>query len=131
VRGWNPAKKQLISSTATRADLPENKSGKTGPEVAQKDFGDKEAIVEASVVSEEEAHQLAISLLRDRAYEFITGEGQMIGLPNLRPGHNVQVNNVGKLFSGPYYVKACDHVIGEHGYTTSFKVRKYFTGDAT
>lgn len=128
VRGWSASNKQLITATATRADLPENK-GKSGPQVAQQDFGDKEAIVEASVTSEDEARRLAVSLLRDRAYQFITGDGQMIGLPNLRPGHNLEIQNVGKLFSGAYYVKSCEHVIGERGYTTSFKVRKYFVED--
>jgi phage protein D len=131
VRGWNPATKQVITGQATKNDLPEGSKGKTGPEVAQKDFGGKEAIVEAPVKSEREAQELAVSLLRDRAYKFITADGQMIGLPNLRPGHNLEIKNVGKLFSGTYYVKSCEHSIGERGYHTSFKVRKYYAGGGT
>lgn len=131
VRGWDPATKQVIKGEATPNDLPGRKQGKSGPDVIKKEFGEKEALVEAAVTSEEEARQLAISLLADRAYKFITGEGQMIGLPNLRPGHNLHITNVGKLFSGTYYVKSCEHVIGQRGYTTSFKVRKVFTGDGS
>jgi phage protein D len=128
VRGWDPATKQAISAEATAADLPGARGGKTGPQAAQKDFGNKEVVVDAAVATDEEARALAISLLRDRAYRFVTGEGQMIGLPNLRPGHNLEIQNVGAQFSGTYYVTGCEHIIGERGYTTTFKVRQYITG---
>ncbi len=128
VRGWNPRTKQVISAIASEADLPGGGKGTNGPEIAKKNFGDKEAVVEAPVATEAEAKELAISLLRDRAYRFVTGEGQMIGLPNLRPGHNLEIKNVGKLFSGQYYVKSCEHIIGERGYTTTFKVRQFYAG---
>jgi phage protein D len=127
VRGWNPETKQAISAEATQADLPGASGGKTGPQASQKDFGNKEVVVDAAVATEEEARALAIGSLRDRAYKFVTGEGQMIGLPNLRPGHNLEILNVGKQFSGTYYVTGCEHIIGERGYTTTFKVRQYIT----
>lgn len=128
VRGWNPETKQAISAEATEADLPGARGAKTGPAAAQKDFGNKEVVVDAAIGTEEEARALAISLLRDRAYQFVTGEGQMIGLPNLRPGHNLEIRNVGAQFTGTYYVTGCEHTIGERGYTTTFKVRQYITG---
>jgi hypothetical protein len=48
-------------------------------------------VIGASVQTKEEADELAKSLLRKRAYEFITGKGSIIGLPDLRPGDNMTI----------------------------------------
>ena len=81
------------------------------------------------MTSQEEAKKLAISLLAERAYEFITGSGQVIGLPDLRPGDNVFLKNLGKRFSGEYYVKKVEHSLGNNGYTTNFDVRRVYDGE--
>ena len=78
--------------------------------------------------TEQEAKELAISLLRERAYEFITGTGQVIGLPDLRPGDNVELHGLGQRFSGQYYVKKVEHTLGSNGYLTTFEVRRVFDG---
>jgi phage protein D len=46
----------------------------------------------------------------------------------MRPGDNVQLNALGKRFSGAYYVKKVEHVINASGYVTHFDVRKVFDG---
>ena len=75
-------------------------------------------------LSEQEARELAISLLRERAYEFITGSGEVIGLPDLRPGDNLELDGLGRRFSGTYYVKKVEHTIGGSGFTSRFEVRR-------
>ena len=47
-------------------------------------------MVDQPVSSQQEAKTLAISLLRERAYSYVTGTGQAIGIPDLRPGDNVE-----------------------------------------
>ena len=47
------------------------------------------------------------ALLRERAYEFITGTGQAIGLPDLRPGDNVEIEGLGERFSGHVLRETC------------------------
>jgi phage protein D len=133
VRGWDPTQKKAITYTATAGDLPPGGGGgDTGPEVAKQKLQDKQdTVVDAPVTSQQEARDLAISILRERAYQFLTGSGQIIGLPDLRPGDNVDLRGLGKRFSGRYYVKKVEHALGSSGYHTSFDVRRAADGGTT
>jgi phage protein D len=127
VRGWDPRTKSPIVYTAGPSDLPGSGAGggDSGPELAQKRLADKQDIVvDQPVGSLQEARELAISLLRERAYGYLTGSGHVIGLPDLRPGDNVELQGLGKRFSGEYYVTKVEHAIGSSGYTTHFDVRR-------
>lgn len=130
VRGWDPRTKSTITYTATEQDLPGGSGGGTsGPQAASAlGQGRQEVTVDAPVTSEQEARQLACSLLAERAYEFVTGSGQVIGLPDLRPGDNLCLLRLGRRFSGTYYVKKVEHNLGSSGYTTSFDVRRTYDG---
>jgi uncharacterized protein len=130
VKGWDPKNKQTIEGKATKADLVGKKSaGTSGPEVVEKKLNKKEhVVVNWPVQTKEEAKALAVSLLRERAYEFLKASGQSIGLPRMRPGDNVVVEGVGKRFSGQYYVNSVEHTIGNNGYTTGFTVRRSWDG---
>ena len=68
----------------------------------------------------------AISPARERAYEFITGSGRVIGLPDLRPGDNLRAAGLGDRFSGTYYVKKVEHTLGGSGFITQFDVRRTY-----
>jgi len=133
VRGWSPELKDVFEYTAEPKDLPGgggSGKGTSGPEAAEKQLnGKQEVVVDAPVTSQDEAKKLAISLLAERAYEFITGSGQVIGLPDLRPGDNVFLKNLGKRFSGEYYVKKVEHTLGNNGYLTNFDVRRVYDGE--
>jgi len=125
VRGWDPRTKSPILYTATPADLPGSGGGDSGPELAQKRLSDKQDIVvDQPVGSLQEARELAISLLRERAYGYLTGSGHVIGLPDLRPGDNAELRGLGRRFSGEYYVTKVEHTLGNSGYTTTFDVRR-------
>jgi phage protein D len=125
VRGWSSELKDVFTYTADAKDLPPG-DGTSGPESAE---GKEEVVVDAPVTSQEEVKKLAIALLTERAYEFITGSGQVIGLPDLRPGYNVKLKNLGKRFSGDYYVKKVEHTLGSNGYLTNFDVRRVYDGE--
>jgi phage protein D len=125
VRGWDPYSKQTLSYTAGPQDLPRAGSGgMSGPQAAQERLnGKSDIVVDQPVTSAREARDLAISLLRERSYEHITGSGQVIGLPDLRPGDNVELLGLGTRFSGRYHVLKVDHSLGSSGYQTAFDVR--------
>ena len=130
VRGWNEDTMEAVSYTASASDI-EGASGKTGPGNAKEAVGGREdVVIGAAVRTQEEAEALAKSLLRRRAYEFITGKGSIIGLPDLRPGDNVTISELGDRFSGTYYVTRVEHSLGSDGYSTSFDVRKSYDGGA-
>lgn len=131
VRGWDDRTKQAIIATAKPEDLPGagGQGGESGPEAAGRSMRAKpEVVVDAPVASIEEAQNLALSLLAERAYEFITGTGQVIGLPDLRPGDNVELDLRSERFNGLYYVKKVTHSIDDSGYRTDFEVRRLHQG---
>ena len=129
VRGWDPKTKQTIVETAKPSDLPGGGDGASGPAAAGANFPNKQdVVVDSPVTSAQEARTLAISLLRKRAYEFITGSGQVIGTPDLRPGNNVRLEGLGDRFSADYYVKKVEHTLGSSGYLTTFEVRSTYAG---
>ncbi len=124
VRGWDDRTKQAIVYTATPEDIPEEDRGPTGPEIIAAAMPRRqEIVVDSPVTSVEEARILAETRLNERAYEFVTGVGRCIGLPDLRCGDNIELHRLGR-FNGTYYVKKLTHTIGSSGYTTDFEVRR-------
>ena len=133
VRGWDVKNKKPISVTAKPASTPgvSGTGEATGPAAATKvgtADSRKEIVVNAPAATEEEARQLAESLLAERAYKFLTATGKAIGLPDLRPGDNVEIHGVGKRFSGTYFVTKATHVLNASGLLTDFTVRKTYEG---
>ena len=71
-----------------------------------------------------EADQRAKAALNERAKQFLTGEGETIGLPELRPDRNVELDKLGAPFSKTYYIQQATHKIDANGYRTRFKVKE-------
>jgi len=132
VKGINPRTKELITYTAGPDDLPgaaDGNKGESGPEAAGDRMPKKEdVVVDQPVSTQDEARHLAISLLRERAYDYLTGSGQVIGIADLRPGDNVELLGLGKRFSGTYYLTKVEHSIGGSGYLTQFEGRRCSDG---
>ncbi len=131
VRGWNPAAKQVISYKATHKDLKGGDKGKgvSGPQAAEQRVGGKQNVtVDAPIATVEEAKKLAVALLQEKAYQFITGSGNVIGLADLRPGDNLELQELGSRFSGDYYIKKVVHTLNSAGYKTAFEVRRVYDG---
>jgi uncharacterized protein len=121
VRGWNPRTKKSIVYTATPTDLPGGAgSSDGGPARAQR--GAREAIIDRPFASVEEAKAYAISLLMERANCFVEGTGRVAGVPRMQPGNWVELQGLGRSFSGRYYVTKVDHTLGAAGFTTTFEV---------
>ncbi len=75
-----------------------------------------EDITEAGLIAE---------AMRDAAMrDFVTGQGQAIGNPNLLPGKNIQLLGLGPRFSGTYYVTAATHTADGEGYRVNFQARR-------
>ncbi|VTU20064.1 Phage protein D [Variovorax sp. PBS-H4] len=125
VHGWDPDTKVPIIGKAGPDDLPKQPdSGENGPQIAQRtQAGKQDVVVDAPVTSQEEATVLARSLLLRRAYDFVTASGQVIGKPELRPGHNLELSGLGR-FNGSYYITSVEHQIDHNGYLTTFAARR-------
>jgi phage protein D len=124
VRGWDPRTKTAISYTAGPDDIPKKEGGgENGATIVQQRLADKQDIVvDRPVATMQEARELAISLMRERAKLFVKGKGMAIGLPGLRPGDQVKLTKLGKRFDGIYDVTGATHTLNSSGYLTEFEV---------
>ena len=108
IRHWDPTRKKEIVGRATR---PEQK-GKT--------------VLRRAVGSKAQADVLAEAALAELSEGEVTGNGETLGLPDLRVGEWVTLEVGGfdekgtALFDGDYYVQQVSHRLGASGYTTSF-----------
>ena len=80
--------------------------------------------VRAAVHTVEEAQQRARAILEEKSQEFVTGDGESIGLPEIVPDMNIELTALGKPFSKTYYVNGAKHKVDGSGYRTTFSVQE-------
>jgi hypothetical protein len=129
VYGWDPKKKEKIVGVA-RAGEESGKDAKgKSPGEQLKSLvrdPDKQPVlrIRQPVFTKAEADKRAHAALNERAKQFLTGEAEAIGLPEIRPDQNVDIGNLGEAFSKTYYVQQATHKIDSNGYRTRFKVKE-------
>lgn len=126
VQGWDPKKKEKILGKAAQGDVSSKMAGdKTGAALVASAFSSAVGLVsETPVATVAEAGQMATALLNADALALITGEGVCVGRPDLRAGKVIQIDGLGKRFSGNYYVTSLSHRYDAGGYSTHFTVRR-------
>ena len=127
VYGWDPQQKKAIVGVATTGE----ESGRTG-DTAGKHLNS--FVVDPSkrptlrlrqpVFTQSEANERAKAALSEQAKKFLTGDGETIGLPEVRPDRNVELAKLGDPFSKTYYIRQATHKIDSNGYRTRFKVKE-------
>jgi phage protein D len=129
VRGWDSRKKQKIEYTATFADLASKGRGRSAAQILEQNSDPKaERIVDRAVLSQDEAKQLAIQFLAETANQLLTGSGEAMGEPAIRPQTMLNLGGLGRRYNGDYYVTKADHVLGASGYMTTFEVERMREG---
>jgi len=125
VQGWDPkTKRKIVGICKKPSGLPQIGEQTPGGEVAKKAFGSaKMIVVDRPVHSQQEAEDMARSIFDQIAGEFLTADGLCDGRTDLKPGVAVEIKNIGKRFSGKYYVTSTLHAYTpSEGYTTQFTV---------
>jgi phage protein D len=74
-----------------------------------------------------DAALLAKSILRQLLEGLFEGSGTTIGNPALRAGDQVNIQGVGKRFSGVYTLRQVTHSISDQGYSVDFEVTQKYT----
>jgi len=129
VYGWDPKKKQRILGVARAGEESgkDSKGRSAGEQLKAfvKD-PDKQPVLRLRqpVFTQAEADKRANAALNERAKQFLTGEAESIGLPEIKPDKNVEIDNLGVPFSKTYYVQEATHKIDSNGYRTRFKVKE-------
>ena len=129
VQGWNAKDKKAVVARSKTGDERQMGGSASGPAATRRAFsGTGGATVDTPVLSQAEADQLAKGWFGERALTYIEGQGTCIGEPELRAGTLVQIDALGKRFSGSYYVTSTEHVYRPNGgYRTMFNVRRNAT----
>ena len=124
LNSWNPLEKRSISVRVGRNDLrirdPEFDRGSIAAAVQKR----TEVISAEPVQDESEGRRRATDYLERIVKETMTATGRTVGLPELRAGTVLEIEGVGRRFSGRWFVTSSDHTIGSGGYTTSFACRR-------
>jgi len=109
VQGWNAKEKKKIQGKAQDEMPPPTQN----------------LLVDASPSTQEDAERVAKAQLNASAFELVTGEGTALGDPQIRAGIVIELKELGRRFSGIYYVTAVNHVYSKlNGYVTSFTVHR-------
>ena len=128
VQGWDPKKKEPVHADSQVGDADSLVSASvTGPAMVRKAFpGDSGGIsTHLAVGSQAEADQLAKGWFKEMSLRYVVGDGVTIGTPELRAGTLINIEGLGKRFSGRYYVTGTDHSYKPaRGYRTAFSVRR-------
>jgi phage protein D len=125
VQGWDPKTKKEIVGRARRPEgTPKVGETQQGPDVAREVFGGpKMIVVDRPIHSQREADEMAKSICEELAQDYLTAEGVVYGHPKLKAGVMVEIKNLGKKFSGKYYVTATTHTYSpDEGYMTAFVI---------
>ena len=126
VHGWSAKDAKEIVGRAEKGDEKgRDKGRKSGGEWATSAFGQVPQIdLNAPVRDQAEADARAKAILDAHAQQFVTGEGECIGVPTLLPDSSIAVSGVGRAFSKAYYVSETTHMLDERGYRTRFAVQE-------
>lgn len=119
VRGWDQTQKKKIEYTAKRSQLVTK-----GNPRFEKAFKKRKEVEVKLIESEEEARRLATETLSRIAKEMIKGSGTTVGLPDLRAGNVVEIEDLDELFNGRYFVTSTTHTLNDSGYLTKFECRR-------
>lgn len=126
VSGWDVASKEGISFEATESAITSELNGDTsGPSILSSAFGQrKEALVHTVPLSSQEAQTEAETYFKMSARRFVVGRGVAETTSDLRVGSYVNLQGLGPLFSGKYYLTDVQHL-----FDNSMGLRSEFTAE--
>jgi phage protein D len=124
VRGWDRRSQKPISEPIDLDDPQLKKLNANLHEILQQCDPREQQVVDLPVFTRAEAKDRARAMLRDRLVQIVKAKGRTVGLPGLRAGTLVDIEQVGARLSGAYFVTKTTHTIGSGGYTTEFECRR-------
>jgi phage protein D len=90
--------------------------------------GTSEVLVDNPVLAQSDADGFAEGWFNEMALRYVEGDGVCIGRTDLRAGILVDIEGLGRRFSGRYYLTSVKHIYQPNlGYRTSFSARRNAT----
>lgn len=113
-RGVDVAKGQLISASKKSANRIS-----MGNRAAPLLSGSQKVYLDATITSREEAQERADSLMEQISYRFGRLESEVVGIPELLPGHFITLSGLGTGADNDFYLTRVRHVMrGDGTYVT-------------
>ncbi len=125
VRGWDPGKQEAIIGKARKGE-EHGRDGnrKSGGQKVEDSQGSVVSHYRRPVSSQKEAENIAKSILDKLAEGLVNGAAECIGIPDVLPGKNIELQGLGKKFSKTYYIEKTTHSISSSGYKTNFNIKE-------
>lgn len=125
---WDPKQKKAIVGVASTGEESGRDGTSAGEHIKTGFVVDPSKLptlrLRQPVFTQSEANKRAKAELSEVARKLLTGDGETIGLPEVRPDRNIELTSLGKAFSKTYYVEQATHKIDSNGYRTKFKVKE-------
>lgn len=119
VRAWNPL------ATSAKDRLWVARSKKLGGQFEKAYAKRRQVLTDHMVNTCGEAQALADGRLWANRQQQLTGRGSLVGVPGLRAGAKIRLEQMGKRFGGQYRVVSSRHTLdSRQGYTTHFDCRR-------
>ena len=110
VRGMDVSKAKLISAKKKFSNkISDGSKAKPLLKDSQKVY------IDSTITSKEEAEDRANSLMETISYRYGTLECEMVGLPELLPGHFIKLTGLGEPAENTFYINRICHVLGKDG----------------
>ena len=125
--GWDVSAKSEIKKEATDSILSgELGNDASGVQILKEKFGTrKEQLAHGVPLTSREAQDIAESHLKRTARSFVAGRGTAEPNAKLRVGALVELDGLGKLFNGKYYVAEIAHIFdNKKGLRTEFRAER-------
>jgi len=112
VNGWNISNKAAMQFEATDSAISSELNGDTsGVSILQSALGQrKEALAHTIPLNDQEAQHEAEAFFRMSARRFVVGHGTAETNKSLRAGSQLDLQGLGPLFNGKYYVAEVTHI---------------------
>ena len=131
VNGWDISSKSALTYEATDSAISSELNGDTsGVSILQSALGTrKEALAHTVPLNQEEAQHEAEAFFKMSARRFVVGRGAAQTNAKLRAGTKLDLQGLGPLFSGKYYVVEVKHIFDmAKGLRTEFKSERLGIG---
>jgi|GEM_PF-347000 len=121
VRGLDHETHKSISAVSQTVNKIGSNS-KTGKDIVASLTSRMEETLYSVSGTQGELQTLANAKLNERAMELVSGEGECIGIPELRAGRFIKLDGLGNSFNQPYFMNQVTHTLDDRGYFTTFQV---------
>jgi Bacteriophage probable baseplate hub protein len=131
VNGWNISNKAAMQFEATDSAISSELNGDTsGVSILQSALGQrKEALAHTIPLNDQEAQHEAEAFFRMSARRFVVGHGTAETNKSLRAGSQLDLQGLGPLFNGKYYVAEVKHIFDStKGLRTEFRSERVGIG---